>query len=283
MSVFVFLNGKFIPEEKAVVSIFDRGFLYGDGLFETIRVFNGKPFCWRQHLQRLRAGAEFLKIRLPFSASQLRASADKLITLNKMPDSLLRVNLSRGTGPAGYSPKETGKATLAMFLRAAPKLDPQNPPVWKLVTSSFRVAASDPLGGFKTSNKLPQILARAEADAAGADEAMLLNTDGYVAEGTSSNVFCVKRGVIFTPPLAAGILQGVTRAVVFEIAARLGFPIREKKTRPEELRLLDGLFVSLTSRGIVEVGELDGRKLRTSRLTAQIQRAYGVRLRSSGR
>jgi aminodeoxychorismate lyase len=272
--VLVFLNGKFVPERKAVISVFDRGFLYGDGLFETIRVCNGKPFRWREHFERFQAGAKFLNIRLAYSSNQLLANADKLIARNKMPDSLLRVNLSRGTGPAGYLPKGKGNATLAMSLRAAPKLDPQKPPVWKLVTSSFRIAANDPLSRFKTSNKLVQVVARAEVDEAGADEALLLNTDGYVAEGTSSNVYWVKRGVIYTPPLTAGILPGVTRAIVFEIASELGIPLREKNSRPEELRLADGVFLSVTSWGIVAVGELDGTKLRTPPLIAQIRSAY---------
>lgn len=272
----VFHNGRFVPEEKAVVSVFDRGFLYGDGLFEAIRVVNGKPFRWREHAERLHAGAEFLKIKLPYSAGQLEEIADKLIARNKMPDSVLRVNLSRGTGLPGYSPKSAGKPTLAMSLRAAPKL--KKPPAWKLVTSSFRIAANDPLARFKTSNKLPQVLARAEADAAGADEALLLNTDGYVAEGTSSNVFWVKQGVIYTPPLAAGMLPGVTRAIVFEIAANPGIPVREKNIRPGEFAMADGIFLSLTSWGIVEVGEFDGRVLRKSPLIGRIQKAYGEML-----
>jgi branched-chain amino acid aminotransferase len=272
VGVLVFLNGKFVPEEKAVISVFDRGFLYGDGLFETIRVFNGKPFRWREHVERLREGAEFLGIKLPYSAEQLEEIADKLIARNKMRDSILRITLSRGTGLPGYSPIGAGKPTLAMSLRAAPK--PKNPPVWKLVTSSFRIPANDPLARFKTSNKLPQVLARAEADEAGADEALLLNTDGYVAEGTSSNVFWAKRGGLYTPPLAAGILPGVTRSAVIEIVAGLGIRIREKNVRLKELALADGIFLSLTSWGIVEAGTLDARALPTSPLIARIQRAY---------
>jgi aminodeoxychorismate lyase len=272
MAVLVFLNGAFVPEEKAVVSVFDRGFLYGDGLFETIRVVNGNLFRWPEHFTRLHAGAKFLKIKVPFSAWQLQRIADELIARNEMPDSLLRVNLSRGTGLPGYSPKGAGKATLAMSLRAAPKPDPKNPPVWKLVTSSFRIATKDPLACFKTSNKLPQILAREEAPAAG--EALLLNTDGYVAEGTSGNVFWVRRGMVYTPPLTAGILPGITRAIVFEIAASLGIPIREKNTRPADLALEDAIFLSLTSWGIVEVGEFDGTVLKRSDVVGRIRAAY---------
>jgi len=277
--VLVFLNGEFVPEEKAVVSVFDRGFLYGDGLFEAIRIFNGRSFRWREHIERLRSGAEFLKIKLPFSPRRLRAFADELIVRNKMPDSLLRLSLSRGVGLPGYGPKNAHAPTLVMSLREAPKQE--NPPQWKLITSSVHIVASDPLAHFKTCNKLPQVLARAEADKAGADEALLLNTDGFVAEGTSSNVFWVKRGAIYTPPLAAGILPGVTRAVVFEIAAGLKIPIHEKNVRPKDMMQADAIFLSLTSWGIVEVGVLDGRALRSSPLIAHIQKAYRDTLSSS--
>ncbi|HEX4644553.1 MAG TPA: aminotransferase class IV, partial [Verrucomicrobiae bacterium] len=105
MNSFVFLNGQFVPEEQAVVSVFDRGFLYGDGLFEALRVYNGQPFRWTQHLERLQRGADFLKIRLPFTAAELRNHAAELIRRNQMPECLLRLVLSRGVGPRGYSPR----------------------------------------------------------------------------------------------------------------------------------------------------------------------------------
>jgi len=272
--VLVFLNGAFVPEEKAVVSVFDRGFLYGDGLFEAVRVFNGKPFRWREHMDRLRAGAEFLKIKLPYSQHRLHTTAEKLIQQNKMPDCLLRLTLTRGIGAAGYSPASARKPTLAMALRSAPKPDGARLPQWKLASSSFRLKADDPLARFKTCNKLPQVLARAEADDAGAHEALLLNTDGFVAEGTSSNVFWIKGGVIYTPPVAAGILPGVTRSVVFEIATKLGISIREKNIRLKDFGRMDGVFLSLTSRGIVEATSLDGQELKTSELTQRMRDAY---------
>lgn len=270
--MFVFLNNKFVSEEKAVVSVFDRGFLYGDGLFETIRVFNGKPFRWQEHLERLRHGADFLKIKLPLKPAQLEVFADKLIAKNEMPDSLLRITLSRGVGAPGYSPKNAKQPTLVMSLRPAPKSDPQKQ--WSLITSSLRLPAHDPLARFKTSNKLPQVLARAEVDAAHADEALLLNTDNFVAEGTSSNLFWIKRGAIYTPPLAAGILSGVTRVVVFEIATHLKIPIYEKNIRLKELLQMDGVFLSLSSLGIVPAQSLDGNILKKSPITAQIARSY---------
>lgn len=269
----VFLNGKFVSEEKAVISVFDRSFLYGDGLFETMRIVNGKPFRWGQHMQRLSQGADFLKIKLPFSSPQLLAFALELITKNQMPDSLLRLTLSRGIGASGYSPKGAGKPALVMFLRAAPKITAK-PPQWKLITSAFRLPANDSLAHFKTCNKLPQVLARAEAYAAGADEALLSNTSGFLAEGASSNLFWIKSGVVCTPPLKAGILTGITRAVVFEIASRLTIPVREKNIRLKEFSRADGVFLSLSSFGIVEAKSLDEKNLKKSPLTGHIADTY---------
>src|SRR6185503_10796529 len=189
----VFVNGEFVPEEKAVVSVFDRSFLYGDGLFETLRVCSGRLFRWKQHLERLQRGTDFLGLRLPFAPSDLREFADQLIQRNGHPEAVLRVVLSRGAGPRGYSLKGAERPMLVMSLHPIQPLDPPKPPCWRLTTSSLRIACGDPLAHFKTCNKLPQILARAEAEAAGADEALLLNSEGEVAEAASSNLFWIER------------------------------------------------------------------------------------------
>jgi aminodeoxychorismate lyase len=270
--VLIFLNGQFVPEERAVVSVFDRGFLYGDGLFETMRVFNGKPFRWAQHLERLEHGAEFLKIKLPFSPDALRDFARELIAKNEMPDALLRVTLSRGVGVRGYSPKGADSPTLVMSLHAAPGAGA--PLRWKLITSSHRLPAKEALAQFKTCNKLAQILARAEADAAGADEALLLNTDGFVVEGASSNLFWIERGAICTPPLASGVLPGVTRAVVLELCRTLAVETREIQISSDQLRKAEGIFVSLSSLGIAEAVSLDGKTCGHSSFPRKLFRAY---------
>lgn len=289
----IFLNGQFVPEERAVVSVFDRGFLYGDGLFETMRVFNGKPFQWTQHLERLQRGAEFLKIKLPFSPEALRHFADELVAKNKMPDALLRLTLSRGVGVRGYSPKGAESPTLVMSLhpasghplpsdgRGAGGEGGTSSLRWRLITSSHRLPANEPLAQFKTCNKLAQILARAEAEAAGADEALLLNTDDYVVEGASSNLFWIERDTICTPPLASGVLAGVTRAVVVEICQTLGLKVNEADIDTERLKTVDGIFVSLSSFGVVEAVSLNGHALKQSSLVGQIQESYRVLVASA--
>src|SRR5690348_9705312 len=144
----VFLNGKFVPESEAAISVFDRGFLYGDGLFETVRVSRGKPFLWKEHLTRLGRGAAFLKIALPFREPELHAYALELISRNAMPESVLRVNLSRGTGERGYSIKGTNKPTMVMSQHSVPILNAA--PLWRLITSRMRLPPANLLAQFKT-------------------------------------------------------------------------------------------------------------------------------------
>jgi aminodeoxychorismate lyase len=270
----VFLNGEFVREERALISAFDRGFLYGDGLFEGIRVFNGKPFRWKQHLERFQHGADFLKISVPFAPEAMSDVANRLIEENRMLDSLLRLTLSRGVGPRGYSPKGAGPPTFLMSLYPMPAVDPANPPCWRVVASSLRLLTNEPLARFKNTNKLPQILARAEADTAGADEALLLNSDGYVVEGTTSNLFWIKNGGVCTPPLPAGILPGVTRAVILELCRNFGLRSREQDIVAEELVQVEGVFLSMSSVGIAEVALLDGKALTRSPIVKRLGSGY---------
>jgi branched-chain amino acid aminotransferase len=269
----VVFNGEIVAEEQAMVSIFDRGLLYGDGLFETIRVFNGKPFRWGQHETRFRQGAEFLGITVPEPSERLRTFANELVARNRSPNALLRLLLTRGTGPRGYSPKGADRPTLAMSLHPAP--DPARAVArWKLITSTVRLPANEPLANFKTCNKLAQIMARTCADDAGANEALLLNTDGHVVEGSSSNLFWIEAGAVCTPSLGAGVLPGVTRAVVMELCRAGGFRFREGRTKPEGLRSSEGVFLSLTSAGLAEASELDGHRLPSSPMVAKLHAAY---------
>jgi aminodeoxychorismate lyase len=260
-----------VAENEAVVSIFDRGFLYGDGVFETIRVFNGKPFRWLQHLQRLQAGAEFLGIRLPFSNDALLEFSRELLTANETPNSLLRLTLSRGRGARGYSPK--GAETPLVIISQHPL--PSEPAYgWKLITSQFLLPSRDPLARFKTSNKLAQIMARAEADSADADEALLLNTDGHVVEGSSSNLFWVRGDMVFTTPVPAGILPGITRQTALELCENLAIPTREIRIDVEELSHADGTFLSLSSLGLVRAVSLNGEPLPQSNIVDRLQNEY---------
>jgi aminodeoxychorismate lyase len=274
MRMIVFLNGQFVPEAQATVSVFDRSFLYGDGLFETMRVANGKPFRWWAHMERLRKGGDFLGIKIPFACKSLEKFAHELIAKNQMPEALLRLTVSRGIGPRGYSPKGADKPILVMSLHPFPGAPRTGSASWKLVTASFRLPAGEKLAHFKTANKLAQVLARAEADAAGADEALLCNTEGFVIEGASSNLFWIEGDTVCTPPLASGVLAGVTRAVTLELCGQLGVPVSERQVTAADLQHMAGVFLTLSSLGVVEAMSLDGAMLSSSPLVAKLRAAY---------
>jgi aminodeoxychorismate lyase len=277
----VFLNGQFVPEEQAVVSVFDRGFLFGDALWESLLVTGGRPFLWPQHLRRFQQGVDALQLALPYSHDQLLAFAAQLIQRNRMPEAILRLTLSRGITARGYSPRRARRPAVVMTLHPAPVIDPVAPARWSVITSTLRLPANDPLVRFKTANKLRHVLARAEADAPGANDALLLNTNGHLAETTSANLFWVKNKVVHTPPLSAGPLPGVTRRLVLQLCRKMKIPVRQTLARPAALRHADGIFLTLTSYGIVEVESLDGKETRRSSLTRHLHAAYRSMLRAA--
>lgn len=270
--VLVFLNGRFVPEEQAVVSAFDRGFLYGDGLFETLRVMNGVPLRWDEHWRRFAMGMLRLDLAVQWQPEYLRANAADLSRHNGMPDALLRLTLSRGVGPRGYSPRGAESPTFVMSLHPAPELT-SGPKRVKLRTASLRLPAGDWLSACKSANKLLHVLARAEAEAAGADEALLLNPLGEVAEATSANPFWIEGNSLHTPPLSSGALPGVTRAEV--LAWCQSQEIATHETTADHARLLraDGCFLTSSAASVVEVIELDGQAIPSSPLTDRIRTA----------
>lgn len=262
-----FLNGRIVPAEQAVVPITDRGFLYGDGLFETMRVLNSTPLWWNRHLARLERGAETLRLKLPWPGTELRRFAIELISANALPDCILRLTVSRGSGARGYSIQGADSPTVVMTLHP---LRPA-PACIRLATATLRVPAHDPLGAIKTANKLPQILARAEAEERGADEALLLNVEGDVAEAASSNVFWIRNGTVCTPPVSAGALAGVTRDVVLELCRAHQVPTAEESIARAALFSMDGVFLTNSGQGIVPVAEIDAQKVKSPPLVARLQ------------
>lgn len=272
-----FLNGRILPLAEANVSVLDRGFLYGDGLFETMRVRGGKLFRWEAHLGRLKAGAAALRIDVPFPGNDLARFAADLTQRNGHLDGILRLTVSRGEGPRGYSPRGASQPVVVMTTHAMPATNP-TALQWRLITSSYRVLSGSPLAQLKTCNKLAQVMARAEADDRGADEAILLNEMGDIAECSSSNLFWVEDETVCTTPLSNGVLPGVTRAVVLELAGELGLGTREESVIPEALQQSQGVFVSLSTLGIVEVVTLDGHGLSQSAIVPRLRDAYSNKL-----
>jgi aminodeoxychorismate lyase len=272
--MWVFLNGKFVPEEEAIVSVFDRSFRYGDGLFEAVLVRHGKMFRWLQHAQRLERSARFFEIALPFPLAALETAARELISRNDAKEVVLRFQLSRGVGPRGYAPSGDEKPFVVMSVHPAPDRTTQSSARWKLTASSIRVPVDDSISHHKTCSRLIQVLAASEARQSGADETLLINTDGHITEGSTSNVFWIKDKVVCTPPIATGALPGVTRAALLELCDARSIAHAERLIRPDELPTCDGVFLSLTSRGVVEAESIDSQPLRRSPITDLLQREF---------
>lgn len=269
----VFLNGQFVPAESAVVSVFDRGFLYGDGLFETLRVSRGVPFQWTLHWNRWTAGLKALGFPPVAESGPLRAAALELARINEIPEGVLRVAVSRGVGPRGYSPKGADHPTLVMSLSPFPCLPPRLLR-WRLHTAQTVHLSSERLNSFKTANRLPQILARMEAEQAGADEALVCDSSGQVAEATSGNVFWLRGKILHTPPLTLGALPGVARATLLSLAQELSLETQESSIHPAALREADGVFLSLSTHGVIEGVELDGHPLRCNEWVDRLWRRW---------
>mgnify|MGYP001567357405 CR=1 FL=1 len=241
----VYLNGRFVEERLAKVSVFDRSFLYGDGIFETLRVYSGKVFKKEEHLERLRASAEV--IYLPLPEIDYPHIFQKLLKANNLADGLIRLTISRGEG-WGISP--VGIPNIVCFAKDFSGLPEE---MYKKGISAVVTERRMPNSGIKSTNYLEAILAKIEAKGR---EAIMLSTDGFVGSALTSNIFIVKDQRLITPPLSLGILPGITRETVLEIAR-----VEEQVFKKQELYSADEVFLTNTSYEIMPITEIDGRKV----------------------
>ena len=269
------LNGRFLPLAKVRIAANDRGFLYGDGLFETIRIHAGQPFLWEWHMMRFMDGAKSLHIPLPQSKESLLVNVHELGKLNSNSGCVMRIVLTRGAGERGYS--ITGDEQSTLLITQHPLPAPPNKPL-SLVGTRARVAVGDPLAKVKSANKLGSVLAKHEAAERGADDGLILNSDGNVTETSSANLFWVKDGTLFTPPISDGVLPGVSRRLVIDLASALGQAVREESIAPGCLQQVEAVFVTSATTGIIVVGQVNGVVLGTHPLVAQLQDAYEAEL-----
>lgn len=256
----VYLNGAFVAASEARVSVFDRGFLYGDGVFETVRAYGGTVFEARAHYARLARGLEVLGIPVPFSLAGFRRILAGCLAENGLTDAVLRLSVTRGEGPPAPAPTGNEAPTVAALPR------PFTPPeagAWarglSAVTSPVRATPPEVLDpAVKGLSFLSHVLALRDARARGADEALLLNARGEVAEGSVSNLFGVWDGVLVTPPVSAGALPGVTRQVVLELAREAGIPAREEPIPETRLTDAEELMVTNSVWEVMPLARLDG-------------------------
>jgi branched-chain amino acid aminotransferase len=267
-----------LEEAEAMIPVFDRSFCYGDGLFETFQVRNGRAFRLAAHMERLRTSAKTLHFMVPFSDSDVEDYLDALISENDLSDAMARIHLSRGTGPRGYSPKGSKHPAFVVSLHPAPDIKLGRPPAWRMKTSQHRWNSDDPLVRHKTASRLINVLAKAEAEEAGYDDAFFVNQHGDIVEATCANVFWLEGNLVCTPPLSSGVLPGITRRTVLELAAKNGLGVEEKNLPRDRLMVADGAFLSLSSFGIIEISRIDQTILPVHELTARIQRLWHAAL-----
>lgn len=259
----IYLDGEFVPEEEAKISVFDHGLLYGDGVFEGIRAYNGRVFRLTEHLVRLYNSAKAILLEIPLSFEEMEEAVLETLRRNKLQDAYIRLVVTRGKGDLGLDPKKCEKPTVFIItdsITLYPEETYQNG--LKLVTVPTRRNAPEAINpNIKSLNYLNNILAKMEAAQAGAVEAIMLNNEGYVAECTGDNIFIIRGDKIETPSPALGGLPGITRDALIEVARKLGYTVEETFFTRYDLYTADECFLTGTAAEAIPVVELDGRKI----------------------
>jgi len=247
------------PASEAAVSVFDHGLLYGDGIFEGLRFYHGKTFMLDAHLHRLEQSARAIDLELPYSLEQIMAAIEQLVDAYPSDSGYLRLVVTRGPGSLGIDPRKCGRPGLFIIADELAVVDvsdiTQGISLHVAQTRRMPAACLDPQ--IKSLNYLNNILARIEANRAGMDEALMLNLDGYVSEGSVDNIFIVIDGVLRTPPLADGLLAGITRAVIIEAAIDAGIPCQQTSLQLADLKAADECFLTGTGAELIAVNRID--------------------------
>ncbi len=277
---YIWIDGQLLPKSKAVISVFDHGFLYGDGCFEGIRVYQRKIFKCRQHLNRIYRNAERLRMTMPYTPDQVQAMMRQCIEANDLTDGYIRLIFSRGVGTLGLNPFKCPTPTIVCIADQialyTPEMYEQGMRVVVAKRPRTPTACLDP--SMKSLNYLNNILAKVEAIDAGCLEAIMLSTDGFVGECTGDNLFVVKGGQILTSPLDVGMLDGITRAFVMkDLAPAIGVKVTEQRLRIEDVLKADEVFLTGSAAEIIAVTQVDSTKISagegpiTKRLRAQFR------------
>ena len=263
----IYLDGKFCSEKEAKISVFDHGLLYGDGVFEGIRAYHGKVFKLQEHVERLFCSAKAILLRIPLSPAAVAETVVRTCAVNRIRDGYVRLLVTRGVGTLGLNPntcKRPSVIVIAGKIQLYPEeLYAKGMEIITVPTVRNLHSALNP--AIKSLNYLNNILAKIEALNGGCEEAIMLNSEGFVAECTGDNLFIVKAGQLLTPPLSAGALYGITRGVVMEQAAAAGMPVAETNLTRYDLFNADECFLTGTGAEIVPVTKIDGRTIGSGR------------------
>jgi len=259
----IYIDGQYYPKSQAKISVYDHGFLYGDGVFEGIRSYNGVVFKLKEHVSRLYQSAHAMMLKIPLTKEQMVEAVLETLRKNKLKDAYIRLVVTRGVGDLGLDPR---KCSLATVIIIADNITlHEGEAKTKGITTIVSWVRRDPVDGtsheIKSLNYLNSVMAKIEANMSGADEAICLNKDGCVAEGVGENVFVVKNGKIITPPSAAGALEGITAKSVFKLAKKLGYDTSETNVTPFMLFSADEVFFTGTAAEIVPIKEVNWRTI----------------------
>lgn len=275
----IYISGKLYDKADAKISVYDHGLLYGDGIFEGIRIYNGKIFRLREHLNRLYEGARSIKLEIPLNREQLEDAVKSTVQANNKGDGYIRLVVTRGAGYLGLDPRKASNPQVIIIVDDIalypPELYENGLEIMTVSTIRNHPNALNPR--IKSLNYLNNILAQIEAVQAGCFEALMLNHKGEVAECTGDNVFVAKRGALRTPPTDAGILEGITRDAVIELARRANIPVQEAALTRFDVYVADECFLTGTAAEVVPVVKCDGRLIGTGKpgpLTKQLREQF---------
>ncbi|MBW2179336.1 MAG: branched-chain-amino-acid transaminase [Deltaproteobacteria bacterium] len=259
----VYINGDFFEKENAKISVFDHGLLYGDGIFEGIRIYNGKIFKLKEHLERLYKSAKAIMLTVPLSFKELEKAVQDTVHINKKGNGYIRLVITRGNGTLGIDPTNCKNATVIIIvddIQLYPKKHYQKG--IKIITASVRRISPDSLDPrIKSLNYLNNIMAKMEAENAGCLEAVMLNKEGFVAECTGDNIFIVKNKCLLTPSGSKGALDGITKNTVMHVSKKIGLPAQESELTQYDLYTADECFLTGTGAEIIPVIQIDGRAI----------------------
>lgn len=257
----IYLDGQFVSKENAKVSVFDHGFLYGDGIFEGIRIYNGNIFKCKEHLDRLYDSAKSIMLNIPLTYEEMQNALVETLRKNELRDGYIRLIVSRGAGNLGLDPNRCPKASVVIIVeQLAIYSEEAYRTGLKTVSVSTRRNIPDALNPkIKSLNYLNNILVKIQSNLAGAGEAIMMNAQGYVTEGSGDNIFIIKNGVITTPPCYLGALDGITRQAIIEICRKHGYPLKEEPFTMHDVYVADEVFLTGTAAEVIAVREVDGR------------------------
>ncbi len=283
----VYLDGEFVPASEAKVSVFDHGFLYGDGVFEGIRAYAGRIFRLEAHIKRLYESAKAIQLEPPVTPERMMELTAEAVRRNGLKDAYIRLVLSRGKGDLGLDPRKCSKPSLIIIADAI-QLYPEEfyEKGLRVITVSTRRNHPSALNpAIKSLNYLNNILAKLELNRAGVPEGLMLNTEGFVSEATGDNVFLVKDQALITPPPAAGMLVGITRQAVMELAQEAGYGVSERLFTLLEVYTADEVFLTGTAAEVIPVVEVDARPVgdgKVGKITSELIAAYRRLVLSEG-